>query len=111
MLGDGIEHRLQFGRGAANDRENVTRRRLLLQRFGEIAVFRFQLVEQADVLDGNDGLIGEGLEQLDLRRGERAHLDATCGQSSNEFPLLTKGNRQVGAPAAGGHDLEIVPLR
>ena len=35
--------------------------------------------------------------------------DATCVQVSNEFPLLTKGNGQVGAPSAGGtHHWEIV---
>ena len=30
-----------------------------------------QLVEQADVLDGDDGLVGEGFDQLDLPSGER----------------------------------------
>ena len=60
-----------------------------------------QFFEQADVLDGDHGLVGEGFEELDLRRGEGAHLDATRVQCSNEFPLLTKGNGQEGAPAAG----------
>ena len=49
------------------------------------------------ILDGDDGLIGEGFKQLDLRRSEGAHLDATCGQRSNEFLLLTKGNGQKAA--------------
>ena len=52
----------------------------------------FEFVEQPDVLNRDHGLVGEGFEQLDLRRGEGAHLDATRGQCSNEFPLLTKGN-------------------
>ena len=51
-----------------------------------------QFLEQSHVLDGNHGLVGEGFEELDLRRGEGAHLGATCDQCSNEFPLLTKGN-------------------
>ena len=51
-----------------------------------------EFLEQPHVLDGDHGLIGEGFEQLDLRRGEGAHLGATCDQSSNEFLLLTKGN-------------------
>ena len=54
------------------------------------------------VLDRDHGLIGEGFEQFDLRRGERAHLGATCVQRSNEFPLLTKGSSQEGAEAADG---------
>ena len=59
-----------------------------------------EFLEQPHVLDGDHGLVGEGFEQLDLRRGEGAHLDATCVQRSNEFPLLTKGNSQEGAQAA-----------
>ena len=46
--------------------EDLTRRRLLLQRLGEVVVARLELVEEADVLDGNDGLVGEGLEEGDL---------------------------------------------
>ena len=52
----------------------------------------FEFFEQPHVLDGDDGLVSEGFEQLDLRRGEGAHLGATCVQRSDEFPLLTKGN-------------------
>ena len=70
--------------------KNFTCRRLLLQRF-------LELVEQPHVLDGDDRLIGEGFEQFDLRRGERAHIDATCVQYANEFTLLTKGSGQEGA--------------
>ena len=47
------------------------------------------------------GLVGEGFEELDLRRGEGADLGATREQSSNQFALLTKGNDQEGPPAAG----------
>ena len=65
-----------------------------------------QFFEQADVLDGDHRLVGEGFEELDLRRGEGAHLGATRVQCSNEFPLLTKGNSQEGAQAAGSPTLE-----
>ena len=34
-------------------------------------VARLQLLEQADVLDGDDGLVGEGRDELDLLVGER----------------------------------------
>ena len=49
-----IEHRLQIEGRAADDLEHVGGGGLLLQRFA-------QLVEQARVLDGDDGLGGEVL--------------------------------------------------
>ena len=51
-----------------------------------------EFLEQPHVLDRDHRLVGEGFKQLDLRRGEGTHLDATRRQYSNEFPLLTKGN-------------------
>ena len=49
-----VEHRLQIERRAADDLEHVGGGGLLLERFA-------QLVEQARVLDGDDGLRGEVL--------------------------------------------------
>ena len=74
-------------RRAGNHAQDFTRGSLLFQRL-------LEFVEQPDVLDGNHRLVGESLKQFDLRRGEGAHLDATRGQCSNEFPLLTKGSGQ-----------------
>ena len=51
--------------------KDFTGRSLLLQRF-------LEFLEQPHILDGDDRLIGEGFKELDLRRGEGAHLDATC---------------------------------
>ena len=51
-----IEHRLQIEGRAADDLEHVGGGGLLLQRFA-------QLVEQAGVLDRDDGLVGEVLSQ------------------------------------------------
>ena len=68
-------------------------------------------MEQPHVLDGDHRLVGEGFEQLDLRRGEGTHLDATCVQYSNEFPLLTKGNGQEGARAADEPERREIVLR
>ena len=39
-----------------------------------------EFLEQPHVLDGDHRLVGEGFEQLDLRRSEGAHLDATGAQ-------------------------------
>ena len=59
-----------------------------------------QFFKQPHILDGDNRLVSEGFEELDLRRGEGARLVATCAQHSNEFPLLTKRNGQVGAKPA-----------
>ena len=48
----GLEHRLEFARRAGDDLQHLRGRGLLLQRLA-------QLVEQAGVLDGDDGLGGE----------------------------------------------------
>ncbi len=51
-----------------------------------------EFLEQPHVLDGDDRLIAEGFEKLNLRWGEGVHLDTPCDQDSNEFPMLTKGH-------------------
>ena len=59
------------GRRAGDDPRISRGRRLLLERLGELAVARLELLEQADVLDRDHRLGGEGLEQLDLLVRER----------------------------------------
>src|SRR5262245_38263052 len=54
---------------------------LLRQRFA-------QLIEQASVLDGDDGLGGKVRHQLDLLVGEGANLLAKDHHNSNQFILL-----------------------
>ncbi len=54
--------------------QDLARRRLLLERLGQVAVARLQLVEQAHVLDRDHRLVGERRHQLDLLVRER--LDA-----------------------------------
>src|SRR4030095_2201261 len=86
-----IEHRLDIGRRTGDHAQDLTHRRLLLQRL-------LELVEQPHVLKCDHCLVGKSFEQLDLRSGEGSHLGATCGERSNEFPLLAKRNRQVSTP-------------
>ena len=62
-----LKYWLQVTGRRADDLEHVGGGGLLLQRFA-------QLVEQPRVLDGDDGLVGEILNQLDLLVGERANL-------------------------------------
>ena len=61
------EHRLEIECRLADDPQHITGRGLTIERV-------FRLVEEADVLDSDDRLIGKGLDELDLAVGERAHL-------------------------------------
>ena len=64
--GDRVEHRLAVGRRAGDDPQDLARGRLLVEGLGQIAVLPLQFREQADVLDGDGGLVGEGRHQVDL---------------------------------------------
>jgi hypothetical protein len=74
---------LQLGGRAANDVEDFAGGGLVFERFrelpcafGELARPRLHLVEQPRILDGNHGLVGEGLEEVDLPIRERPRLPA-----------------------------------
>ena len=77
VLRDSIQHGLEVCRGATDNPEDLAGGGLLFEGLGELAVALLDLVEQTDVLDGDDGLVGEGLEQGDLLVGERANLRPT----------------------------------
>ena len=70
VLGQRLEDRLEVEGGSPDHLEQLAGGRLLLQGDPQLAVARLQLGEQADVLDGDDGLVGEGLQQIDLPGGE-----------------------------------------
>ena len=86
-----------------DDAQDLAGGRLLLERLGEVAVPGLQLLEEADVLDGDDGLGGEGLEELDLLVGERAELHAAEQDRADRHPLAQEGSGERGSVA--------VPLR
>ena len=94
---NGIKHRLRSP-GDCDDLEHIGGGSLLLQRFESRAL---QLVEQPRVLDGDDGLRGEILDQLDLLVGERANLLAVDDDCADEFIVLSIGTASnVRAPAS-----------
>ncbi len=64
-LGDRIEHRLHVRGRTCNDAKDLRGRRLPLQRL-------LRLVEQAHVFDRDHGLVGEGFQEGDVLRVERA---------------------------------------
>jgi hypothetical protein len=59
-----LEHRLQFTGRRADDLEYIGSGGLLLEGFA-------QLIEEADVFDGNHSLVGKSLSEFDLLIGER----------------------------------------
>src|SRR5262245_5578822 len=99
MFGDSVKYGLQISRRATNNRKNVARRRLLLQSFGEITVPGLQFLEQPHVFDGNDGLVGEGLEEGDLLFRERTDLRAANQDRSNRNTLTEQWGGEYGASA------------
>jgi hypothetical protein len=65
-----IEDRLQLCLRLADDSKDLRRRGLAIERFREVAITSLQLLEQSDVLDGDDSLRGKCLEQGNLGRSE-----------------------------------------
>src|SRR6516162_2395332 len=84
----GLKHRLKFAGGTRDDSQHLRGRRLLLQGFAQIIGALPQLVEQARVLDGDNGLLGKAREERDLLVGEPANLLAEYIDSANQRPFL-----------------------
>ena len=97
----GLEHRLQLARRAADDLEHLGGRRLLLQRLGQLARARLHLLEQPRVLDGDDGLVGEGLEQFDLAVRERSPA-ADASRLRPDSPCRQHGDASNAARSPAG---------
>ena len=70
---DGLQHRLEIER-RADGAADITERGQLVHRASQVVRPSLQFREQPYVLDGDHGLIGERLEQIDLRVGERGGL-------------------------------------
>ena len=109
VLDEGVENRLHVKRRAADDFQNFAGRRLMIQGFGQVRVAFLQFFEQPHVLDGDDGLVGEGFEQsicfsengrTSVRR-IRDHADRT------PFSLATGSTRTVRIPSRSMADLSI----
>ena len=87
VLGHDVHHRLDVGRRAGDDPQDLGRGRLLLQRLGHLAVPRLELREQPHVLDRDHRLVGERLQQLDLLVGERLDLGPPDGDRADGVTL------------------------
>src|SRR5215831_10132893 len=87
-----LEYRFKLAGRARDDTEDLRGRGLLLQRFP-------QLVEQARVLDGDDGLRGEILHQLDLFISERPDFAAIDTKDTDQLILFEQRHSKDGARA------------
>ena len=101
VLGQRLEDRLEVEGGPADHLEQLAGRRLLLEGHPQLAVARLQLGEQADVLDGDDGLVGEGLQELDVAVGEGAGFGARDDDRANGLAIAQHRHREHASPAAG----------
>ena len=61
-LDDGVEDRLHVRGRAADDAEHLGRCRLMFQGFAQLRVALLDLLEEPNILDGNNCLISEGLD-------------------------------------------------
>ena len=91
-LSDEIEDRHCVGRRSTYYVQHVSSRGLPLQRL-------LRLVEQPHVLDGDHGLIGEGLQQGNLFVAERMYFGAAEQNRSDALALAQQGNTQISASA------------
>ena len=97
VLGQRVEDRLEVEGGPPDHLEQLAGRRLLLERDPQLAVARLQLGEQAHVLDGDDGLVGEGLQEVDLLVGEGPPARAR----QTTIAPMGMPSREASAPRAG----------
>ena len=80
--------------GSGNTAQHFARRRLVLEGLCQLARPRLHLLEQPRVLDGDYGLVGEGLHEHDLCVAEWLHLRLREGQHANRLALAQKWDRK-----------------
>src|SRR5262249_38970225 len=81
---------------------DLTRGSLLLKASPEFTVSRLHLLEQARVLDGNDGLVGKGLQQFDVPGGKGTGFRSGDNDRANGRIIAEHRHRKVTSPATSG---------
>ena len=95
--------RSQHEPGKADDR--VQRRAQLMADVGEelrlmpvggfeLFILFFELLKETNILDGDDGLIGESFEQSDLTFGEWLNFSAVNNNRADQIIFLEHGHRE-----------------
>jgi hypothetical protein len=85
----------------ADDLEHVGGRGLLLKRLFEVESLRLHLVEQPCVLDRDNGLIGEGFQEIDRFVVERAGVAARDADRAYRNAIAQHRHHHHAAPADG----------
>ena len=91
---DGVERRAQL---VAHIGEEL---RLVLARLLELPALVLDLVEQADISDGDHRLVGKGRDQVDLLLRERLDLRSGQQHGADRRSLAQQRNAEHGAEAA-----------
>src|SRR5262249_13915904 len=100
---DGAE--IQGGRDRLTD---LAERPKLTHRASQGLGLCFEFLEQSDVFDGDDGLIGEGLEELDLLVRKRPALAPADGDRSDRLIVAQQWDHEN---ALEPHGLKLVLVR
>jgi hypothetical protein len=95
---DGVERRAQF---MAHIGEEL---RLVFARFLDLATLFLNFLEQAHVLDGDDGLVGEGVGEFDLLIGERPHRAAAQNDDTNRIAFAQQRHTENGVETSPPND-------
>src|SRR5262245_36341258 len=101
---DRVEHRLHISRRLADHLQDVGGGDLLVKclgyprmGLGQRTLLLLQLLEQPHVLDGNDGLVGERLEQRDLLIRELPYLLPAKEERSDRHAFPEKRYSEAGS--------------
>ena len=94
-LHERVEYDLQVERRAADSLQHICGSDLLLESFFEIAGFGLHLVEQADVLDRDHGLVGECRDQLDLLVGKRPYSLPSQSDNADGFSFALERHTEI----------------
>src|SRR5262249_54179479 len=94
---DYVQHRLDVSRRAGNYTQNLTRRSLMLQGLTQFSVALLDLLEQANILNSDDGLGSEGFKQLDLLFREGTDLHSANANHPNGDTLAHKRSFKIRA--------------
>ena len=81
------------------------RRGLVLERLRQLLRARLHLLEEADVVDGDDGLVGEGGDEVDLALGEGAHLVRASAMTPIGSPSRNSGTPSMVRGPTDAHAL------
>ena len=114
--GDRLEDRVDVGRGATDHAEDLAGRSSgfnapLTCACASVSAVLLHLLEQPRVLDGDQGLVGESLDQLDLPVGERLEGIAGHRDDADRHIIAEERYGKDRASSAGSVDIAGGELR